>query len=55
MAKNFDFAEICITSKADLIFDKNISEPIEVETIKAKGEKCNVCWKINEEKCERHG
>ena len=55
VAKNFDFAEICITSKADLIFDKNISEPIEIETIKAKGEKCNVCWKINEEKCERHG
>ena len=54
-AKDFDFAEICITSKANLISDNNITEEIEVETLKAIGEKCKVCWKINEGKCERHG
>ena len=25
-----------------------------IETIKAKGNKCPVCWKINKVKCERH-
>ncbi len=55
LAKNFDFAEICITSNAKLILDEKIKEGIEVETIKATGEKCKVCWKISEKKCERHG
>jgi len=26
-----------------------------VETSKAEGEKCPVCWKISKEKCKRHG
>ena len=55
VAKDFDFAEICITSNAKLISDNSLSEEIEVETTKAKGEKCKVCWKINVGKCERHG
>ena len=55
IAKNYDFAEICITSKAKVVCDDNISENIEVNTIKALGKKCSVCWKFNEDKCERHG
>ena len=55
LAKNLDFAEICITSNAKIILDEKIKERIEVETIKATGKKCKVCWKISEKKCERHG
>ena len=34
---------------------KNTSEEnIRVETNKAEGEKCPVCWKINIKSCERH-
>ena len=52
ISKNIDFSELCITSKASIIesFDKNII----VETTKAKGEKCPVCWKINIDPCKRH-
>ena len=55
IAKDFDFAELCITSAAEVLLDKNLSEEISVETFKAEGEKCNVCWKISKSKCERHG
>ena len=55
IAKSFDFAEICITSGAEIILDENINDEINVETIKAEGEKCKVCWKIKIGKCERHG
>ena len=55
MAKDFDFAEICITSGAELTLDNNQSDEILVETFKAEGEKCKVCWKIKKGKCERHG
>ena len=55
IAKDFDFAELCITSAAEVLIDNNLTEEIIVETFKAEGEKCNVCWKINKEKCERHG
>ncbi len=55
LAKNFDFAEICITSGAEIILDEKISDEINVETIKAEGEKCKICWKIKKGKCERHG
>ena len=34
--------------------EKNEYDEIEVETKKAKGEKCPVCWKINSTPCERH-
>ena len=54
LAKNFDFAEICITSGAELILDDKIGDEVTVETFKAEGEKCNVCWKISKNKCERH-
>ena len=53
--KNYDFSEICITSSAEVILDDKINENVVIETIKAKGIKCHVCWKISETKCERHG
>ena len=55
LAKNFDFAEICITSGAEIILDEKLDNEINVETIKAEGEKCKICWKIKKGKCERHG
>ena len=50
--KNTDFAELCITSKATILYKENIE--IDVKTIKAKGTKCPVCWKISQESCVRH-
>ena len=50
--KGVDFSELCITSDAKI--EKNKSDEILVKTIKAKGQKCPVCWKININKCERH-
>ena len=50
--KDTDFAELCITSKATILYKENIE--IDVKTIKAKGSKCPVCWKISEESCVRH-
>ena len=37
--------------------DKEISnfKDTTIETIKAKGNKCPVCWKISEKPCVRHG
>ena len=55
IAKNIDFAELCITSEAQISEDQKISEDISVITFKAEGEKCPVCWKIKKGKCERHG
>ena len=52
ITKNIDFSELCITSKAEIIF-KEKSET-SVETNKAKGSKCPVCWKISEDPCSRH-
>jgi len=50
--KGVNFSELCITSDAKV--EKNKSDEILVKTIKAKGQKCPVCWKININKCERH-
>ena len=50
--ENIDFSEICITSKAIIKFGD--ASDINVKTIKASGEKCPVCWKINTEPCIRH-
>ena len=52
ITKNIDFSELCITSKANVVF-KNDIEIIAV-TNKAKGSKCPICWKINEVSCPRH-
>jgi len=50
--KDIDLSELCITSSAKI---ENIdSNEIIVETIKATGKKCPVCWKISSTPCERH-
>ena len=33
---------------------KEKENPIKVNTVKAEGQKCPVCWKINKNGCERH-
>ena len=51
--KGVDLSELCITSSVEIkISDTN---EIFVETSKAKGKKCPVCWKISESPCIRHG
>ena len=55
LANKYDLSEICITSGADILLDKKSKDEIVVETFKAEGEKCDVCWKITKDKCERHG
>jgi isoleucyl-tRNA synthetase len=52
ISKNIDFAELCITSHAEILEHKD--DAIKVTTIKAKGDKCPVCWKIIEGSCSRH-
>ena len=52
LTKDIDFSELCITSNA--IVKKSENNEIKVETSKAKGKKCSVCWKISENDCERH-
>jgi len=47
-----DFSELCITSKAKI--KKHGLDETNVITEKAKGNKCPICWKINESTCERH-
>ena len=52
IAKNIDFSELCITSSA--IIEQSNVEGVVVETKKAEGNKCPVCWKISTESCKRH-
>ena len=52
MISKIDLSELCIVSKTQINFDE-VSD-IQVETKKAPGEKCPVCWKISVEPCERH-
>jgi len=52
MLSGIDLSELCITSSAKII--KSTSEEISVQTLKAEGEKCPVCWKISKEVCKRH-
>ena len=51
VCKNIDFSELCITSKASVTYKKDTDTV--VETLKAKGIKCEMCWKIKKEKCDR--
>ena len=50
--KNIDLSELCIVSKTDVNFDGK--SDISVETKKALGDKCPICWKISTKPCERH-
>ena len=52
LVKSVDLAELCITSSVEVVESDN--DQIFVETTKANGEKCPVCWKINPNKCPRH-
>ena len=53
IVKNIDLSELCITSSAQVEHaEKN---EVLVETEKATGTKCPVCWKISPRPCERHG
>ena len=54
LGKNYDFSEICITSSAKILITKIKENSIKVNTVKAEGQKCPVCWKINKNGCERH-
>ena len=49
---NIDISELCIVSKNDITFDEQ--SDILVETKKASGNKCPICWKISVDPCERH-
>jgi isoleucyl-tRNA synthetase len=52
LTKDIDFSELCITSETNI---ENINEDdIRVETKKAEGTKCPVCWKISKAPCKRH-
>jgi len=53
LCKSIDFAELCITSSAEIVISGE--NKIKVETTKAEGTKCEVCWKISRLPCERHG
>ena len=50
--KNIDLSELCITSSVKI--ESIDTNEIIVETNKALGEKCPVCWKISITPCERH-
>ena len=52
MITNIDLSELCIVSKTHVYFDE--ASDILVETKKASGNKCSVCWKIRKDPCERH-
>ena len=52
ITKNIDFSELCITSKSEVIYGNNLETSVTTKI--AKGSKCPVCWKINEEICPRH-
>ncbi len=49
---DMDLSELCIVSKTVINFDNQ--SDILVETKKASGNKCSVCWKIRVDPCERH-
>ena len=53
LIKGIDMSELCITSSVEI--KKNEVDETIVETNKAKGNKCPVCWKISEKPCVRHG
>src|SRR6056300_681537 len=52
LVKNIDLKELCIVSS--VLLEEIKKEQIIVETNKAIGEKCTVCWKISPTKCNRH-
>ena len=51
ITKDVDFSELCITSSAEVSYLEN--SETKVQTSKAEGLKCQVCWKITKEACSR--
>jgi isoleucyl-tRNA synthetase len=51
ISKDVDFSELCITSSAKASYLEN--SEIKVQTTKAEGSKCQVCWKITKYACSR--
>jgi isoleucyl-tRNA synthetase len=52
LTKDIDMSELCITSAVEIIESTN--NDTTVQTKKAVGEKCVVCWKIIKNGCLRH-
>ena len=51
ITKDVDFSELCITSSAEVSYLEN--SQTKVQTSKAEGSKCQVCWKITKDPCSR--
>ena len=51
LSKDIDFSELCITSSAEVSYLEN--SDTKVQTTKAEGSKCQVCWKITKDACSR--
>jgi isoleucyl-tRNA synthetase len=51
ISKDVDFSELCITSSAEASYLEN--SETKVQTTKAEGSKCQVCWKITKYACSR--
>ena len=51
IVEGIDLSELCITSLAKV--ENSDKEEVVIETTKAKGEKCPVCWKISTSPCVR--
>jgi isoleucyl-tRNA synthetase len=51
ISKDVDFSELCITSSAEVSYLEN--SETKVQTTKADGSKCQVCWKITKDACAR--
>jgi isoleucyl-tRNA synthetase len=51
ISKDIDFSELCITSNAEVSYLENTET--KVQTSKAEGSKCQVCWKITNKACLR--
>jgi isoleucyl-tRNA synthetase len=52
ISKNIDFSELCITSNAEVSYSEN--SETKVQTTKATGLKCPVCWKVSTVPCVKH-
>ena len=52
LIQGIDLSELCITSS--VIVKNSEKKDVEVETNKAEGIKCPVCWKFSKEPCSRH-
>jgi isoleucyl-tRNA synthetase len=52
ISKDVDFSELCITSSAEVSYFENTET--KVQTTKAEGSKCPVCWKLSVDPCPKH-